>query len=121
MSLLTTKCPHCTADPRPLNVSDIERQPGTGMPIIFCVCPRCNMPISALLRSGGRATVTEDWFYTHGTQKNVDLLSATGWEIHAIFPQITDKGAPEHCPPEVDRIFRQAVSTHLRAEFDAAG
>ena len=81
------------------------------------------MPVALVLSPGPRAKATVDWFgQGKARDGDDDVLEFTGWTIDAIFPEPKDRAdAPPSCPSPVERIFRQARSTHRRQEFDAAG
>jgi hypothetical protein len=120
MSVLTTACPHCGADPVPLNVKRAwEKAPN--MVSVAAECPKCKMPSVMVLAPTGAPKATAQWFTTTAASENVDLLTASGWEIFVTFPDRKTIPVPQFTPPDIGRLYLQAHSAKNRNEREAAG
>jgi uncharacterized protein DUF4145 len=117
MSILTTMCPHCTVD-QPLQVLQVYLC-RDGDVAVFSICPRCDKPVAAIIEPGRDREATAEWFRT-GWRENVDLLTFAKWEIRYLFPKLEQRQAPEHTPPDIARIYKQACSAQSRGELEAA-
>jgi hypothetical protein len=120
MSVLTTVCPHCGAEPMPLTVRVAWKREAHQV-TVAADCPRCKMPCVMLIVSSPNAQVTDDWFITPAAFANIDLLTASGWIILKKFPDQQMTPVPQFTPPDIGRLYLQAHSAKNRNEREAAG
>jgi hypothetical protein len=118
MTIIATTCPHCDAD-RPLDVQKcVKRNVYTA--IIFTICPTCRLPVSLLLTQGADESKSINWFLEISLGTNVDMITETNWMIIGVFPALSKKNAPEFTPPDVAKLYVQAISSQARQEREAA-
>jgi hypothetical protein len=120
MSVLTTVCPHCGADPVPLTVRRAWEK-GTHQVTVAADCPKCTMPCVMVLVPGSNRRATTQWFSTTDAYGNIDLLTQSGWEVFAKFPDPQTIPVPQFTPPDIGRLYLQAHSAKNRNEREAAG
>jgi hypothetical protein len=122
MSVLTTLCPHCGADPVPLTVRVAWKRDPDQI-IVAADCPKCTLPCTILLVPGPDKKATADWFGMPlpSNTPNVDILTFSGWEIFTVWPKPSLVVAPQFTPPDIARLYTQAHSAKNRGEREAAG
>lgn len=121
MSMLTTTCPHCGTIDIALKVIGFDGNERAGLVNAYTSCPRCSMPSCHELWAGPGARAAPQWFATGASRESTtEVLAASGWRIKETFPAPKLHAAPPETPPEVERIYLQAKSTHQRCELDAA-
>jgi hypothetical protein len=122
MSVLTTLCPHCGADPVPLTVRATWKRDSDQI-AVAADCPKCTSPCTMILLPGPNRKATADWFGVPlpSNTPSVDILTSSGWEIFAIWPKPAQVAAPEFTPPDIARLYSQAHSAKNRGEREAAG
>lgn len=119
MAVLTTTCPHCGADPVPLTVHAYRKRDDHTV-YVFTTCPKCLFPTSVLLSKDVDAKATSEWFLQSAAKENIDVIEMSGWRLLLTFPTETSNRVPEHTPPDIARVFRQAKAMHRRNELDGA-
>jgi hypothetical protein len=122
MSVLTTLCPHCGADPVPLTVRAAWKRDSDQI-AVAADCPKCTRPCAIMLIPGPNKKATADWFGMPlpSNAPSVDLLTHSGWEILEIWPKPLQVVAPQFTPPDIARLYTQAHSAKNRGEREAAG
>jgi hypothetical protein len=78
-------------------------------------------PSIVTLVLSGDSKVTPDWFLTNAASENIDLVTQSKWLIGPKYPKASDTDVPEHTPPDIARLFKQAHSAKNRGERETAG
>jgi hypothetical protein len=120
MAVISSKCPGCGAEPMPLVVHAYSKR-DDAMVYAFVTCPTCKSPSALVLTPGRDRKATSDWFFTGSSKGSVDAAVASGWNVITSFPTFQEKGAPQHTPDDIARLFKQAASAQRRQENEAAG
>lgn len=110
MGIFVLECPHCST----MRVScSVVWQLGDGnRKTTLMLCGSCRFPITALvLNPLGRSN---DLIQSAGD------LSLQGWEIHAVWPEISEPAAPKHTPPAVARRYIEGEDAFRRKSWNAA-
>jgi hypothetical protein len=121
MASLTLDCPHahCRLSAVPFTVVASYRRIRVEEVVAFCICRRCDMPVSVVLVPGV-VGVHANRLLGAEALADRDLLQASGWRVKEIFPHAVVKGAPEHTPPDIARLYRQARAAISRQEPETA-
>lgn len=122
MAILTTRCPHCGADPTPLNVVGYSRSDTEYSVSVHCSCPVCTKPSCFVLAWRPNVPGHLGWFFTSEATKNVDIRAVTQWSIKAAFPRGgTAVSCPDYVPENVATIFKEAAECLALGFFDSSG
>ncbi|WP_426313877.1 DUF4145 domain-containing protein [Methylobacterium fujisawaense] len=112
MATLVHTCPFCRGKLALDIVSKVNTS--TGMPALYLFCSSCQMPSIALV-----APISPD-FNTAVRIGGSQAINPTIGGIAQSFPGEQPAKAPDHVPPEAQRVFLQAVEAHRRASLDLA-
>ena len=102
MAILTHKCPHCLTEHMALR-SVASTGMGGWNCALHVVCPKCQFPSCAHLRSSGQNPVQPDKVHSQPGD-----LAQLGWAIETVWPAPPSLLIPENLPADVERIYLQA-------------
>jgi hypothetical protein len=102
MAILTHKCPHCLTEH-----IGLRSVAGVGMggwnSALFLMCPKCDFPSCAHLKSTGQGAVDPGSLH----QQPGDV-SSYNWVLVSLWPAPPPLLIPENLPSDVERIYVQA-------------
>jgi hypothetical protein len=87
----------------------------------FVVCPTCHLPATLALGPGPDQRTVTNWFDTSSAYGDFDTSEESGWVVLTSFPPFEEESAPEHTPPGIARLYRQAAAANSRQEFETSG
>jgi hypothetical protein len=93
---------------------------GTGHLVSFCLCPRCERPVSIILAPTIGSERTLEWLLNVDETRIHDVALVSGWRIKETFPAPVTRSVPEHTPDDVAKLYRAARSAIARHEIEAA-
>lgn len=128
MSNFVVTCPHCLTERANMRVIGINafpleysRQHKDDFPVsLGAVCETCFYPVAALVVPTSSPGSWNQHVDNVAKLTSQHPIAICGFGIHSLWPEIKDAGAPQHCPPTVERIFKQARAAQARRERDSA-
>lgn len=115
MTVIIHDCPHCRAEMMTHEIK-LHDKVGERKGAVYLKCNGCGMPSAALISTSKENKAS--------FQSLIDAKAAPqkfGYIIDEFFPETAEADIPEHLPPRVDDILREAEDAKSRKKKHSAG